>query len=346
MSFLKYLTENSGAYEKFAKDYQEATGEQAPSPNKFMSLMNRRAYREGQDQGFDFATKWLLSKGFMQQKGGLVAPTPKGSSLRQSLSAPANGSSSLKKAADGGYKDLRRYFQNVTDEATRDALSKLDEDTLKALDSAKDIDQEDIAILNGIRQRAQNHRERQSLINSMMDKNPERLERLIKLGFIDDKTYAFNKSNWDSFVGKINALDPALIKAVVPKFYEWSTHSSGNTARNINSVLFAIHPQSRNRTAKGEAVWDMLSNLDDATIAQFQNGRKPRQGDMPEEQYNLLTGPVAAIVRSFPEVKTSQDLMDRIEKEFNSRVDFKSLDRSADKTSSRRQGVRDTLRQY
>lgn len=345
MSFVKFLVENSNAYDRFAKDYQEATGEQAPSPNKFLSLMNRRAYREGQDKGIDFATKWLVDKGFLQQKGGSVAPTAKGSTLRQSLSAPAKGSS-LKQAADGGHKDLRKYFQNVTDEATRDALSKLDEDTIKALDVAKDINQEDIAILNGIRERAQNHRERQSLINSMMDKNPERLERLINLGFIDSKSYSFNKSNWDSFVSKINALDPALIKATVPKFYEWSTHSSGNTARNINSVLFAIHPDSRNRSAKGELVWDMISDLDDDTITLIQNGKKPRQGSFSDDEYNLLTGAVASIIRSFPDVSSSEQLVDRLNKEFGSRVDFKSLDRSADKTSSRRQGVRDTLRQY
>lgn len=346
MSFVQFLIENASAYDRFAKDYQEATGEQAPSPNKFLSLMNRRAYRPGQDASLDFATKWLVDKGFLAQKGAMVAPTPKGSTLRQSLSAPAKGPSSLKNAVDGGHKDLRRYFQNVTDEATRDALAKLDEDTLKALDAAKDITQEDIAILNGIRQRAQNHRERQSLINAMMDKNPERLERLIQLGFIDKDSYAFNKSNWDSFVGKINALDPALIKALVPKFYEWSTHSAGNTARNINSVLFAIHPESRNRSAKGEQVWDMISDLDDGTIQLIQNGKKPRQGAMPEEEYNLLTGAVASIIRSFPDVKTADDLVNRLNKEFSSRQDFKSLDRSADKTSARRQGVRDTLRQY
>jgi len=56
MSFVHFLVENASAYDRFAKDYQDATGEQAPSSNKFLSLMNGRAYRQGQDQGIDFAT--------------------------------------------------------------------------------------------------------------------------------------------------------------------------------------------------------------------------------------------------------------------------------------------------
>lgn len=340
MRLIQFLIENASAYSRFAQDYRSAFGEEGlPSENKLLGLMNRRAHKAGRDQTVDFATEWLVKNGFMKAVGGMVAPTPKGSSLRQSLSAPAKGISDIKKAADGGHKDLRRYFQNVTDEATRDALSKMDEDTLKALDMAKDITQEDIAILNGLRDRAQNHKERQSLVNAMMDKNPERLERLIQLGFINQKDYTYNKSNWDAFVSKISALDPALIKALVPKFYEWSTHSSGNTARNINKILFAIHPESRNRTVKGEMVWDIIDSLDDNTVALIQSGKKPKQTGYSDEEYGLLTSAVASIIRMYPEIKTSEELVDQLNSDFESRVDFKSLDRSIDKTATRRKGV-------
>lgn len=351
MRFVQYLIEasnNANVYNQFAQDFQRDTGQNAPSAQKLVGLLNRRTVKPGQDEVADYITNWFTKKGFLQQKGSMVVPTPRGSELRQVLAAPSRGTdgSNLTKAAGQGYKALRRYFMDVTDEATREYLSTLDEDTLKAVGQARELEQDDIAILNGIRDRAENHRERQSYILSMSEKNPERLARLESLGFINEKTGAFNKGVWDEFVAKINALDPARIKTLIPGFYQWATHSAGNVARNINRILFAIHPSSRNRTEKGRQVWDMLKNLPQATYTMLKNGKKPRQEDLSDDAYQLLTTVVPSVIRSFPEANNADELLQQIDDSFDSRVDFKSLDRSADKTSARRQGVRDTLRQY
>lgn len=351
MRFVQYLIEasnNANVYNQFAQDFQRDTGQEAPSAQKLVGLLNRRTVKPGQDEISDYITNWFTKKGFLQQKGSMVVPTARGSELRQSLAAPSRsiGDSNLSKAAGQGYKALRRYFMDVTDEATKEYLSTLDEDTLKAVGQARELEQEDIAILNGIRDRAENHRERASYVQAMKEKNPERLARLESLGFIDPRTGGFNKGAWDSFVGKINALDPARVKTLVPGFYQWATHSAGNVARNINRILFAIHPSSRNRTEKGRQVWDMLKNLPEKTYTMLKNGKKPRQGDLSDDAYQLLTTIVPSVIRSFPDSNNADELMQQIDDAFDSRVDFKSLDRSSDKTAARRQGVRDTLRQY
>lgn len=351
MRFVQYLIEasnNTNVYNQFAQDFQRDTGQEAPSAQKLVGLLNRRTVKPGQDEIADYITNWFTKKGFLQQKGSMVVPTARGSELRQSLAAPSRGTgeSNLTKAAGQGYKALRRFFMDVTDEATREYLETLDEDTLKAVAQARELEQEDIAILNGIRDRAENHRERASYVQAMKEKNPDRLARLESLGFIDPRTGGFNKGAWDSFVGKINALDPARIKTLVPGFYQWATHSAGNVARNINRILFAIHPSSRNRTEKGRQVWDMLKNLPEDTYTMLKNGKKPRQGDLSDDAYQLLTTVVPSVIRSFPDSNNADELMQQIDDAFDSRVDFKSLDRSSDKTAARRQGVRDTLRQY
>lgn len=351
MRFVQYLIEasnNANVYNQFVQDFHRDTGQEAPSAQKLVGLLNRRTVKPGQDGIADYITNWFTKKGFLQQKGSMVVPTARGSELRQSLAAPSRstGDSNLSKAAGQGYKALRRFFMDVTDEATREYLETLDEDTLKAVAQARELDQEDIAILNGIRDRAENHRERASYVQAMKEKNPDRLARLESLGFIDPRTGGFNKGAWDSFVGKINALDPARVKTLVPGFYQWATHSAGNVARNINRILFAIHPSSRNRTEKGRQVWDMLKNLPEETYTMLKNGKKPRQGDLSDDAYQLLTTVVPSVIRSFPEADNADELIKQIDDSFDSRVDFKSLDRSSDKTAARRQGVRDTLRQY
>lgn len=351
MRFTQYLIEASSKtadlYKQFNQDFRNALGIDPPSATQLTGWLNRRQHKAGQSEALDFATDWFLKKGFLQQKGSMVVPTPRGSELRQSLVADRRGTgdSQLGKAAGSGHKALRRFFMDVTDEATKEFLSTLDEETATAIGQARELEQEDIAILNGIRERAENHRERASFIEAMRAKNPERLNRLQTLGFIDDKGN-FNKGAWDKMVAAINQLDPARIKTLIPQFFEWSTHSSGNVARNVNRILFAIHPQSRNRTEKGRYVWDMVKNLDDTTFTQLQNGKKPRQGELSDEAYQLLTSIVASVVRSFPNTKSADELIQQLDDAFASRVDFKSLDRSADKTASRRQGVRDTLRQF
>lgn len=352
MRFTQYLIEASrqtaDTYQQFVQDFKHDVGDEFPTPQKLVGMLNRRSYKPGQDPVLDYVTDWFTKRGFLQQKGSMVVPTPRGSELRQSLAAPARNTndSQLTKAAGQGYKALRRYFMDVTDEATREYLETLDEDTLKAVAQARELDQEDIAILNGIRDRAENHRERAFYVQAMKEKNPDRLARLESLGFIDPRTGGFNKGAWDSFVGKINALDPARIKTLVPGFYQWATHSAGNVARNINRILFAIHPSSRNRTEKGRQVWDMLKNLPEDTYKLLKNGKKPRQGELSDDSYQLLTTVVPSVIRSFPNANNADELMQQLDDAFDSRVDFKSLDRSSDKTSARRQGVRDTLRQY
>jgi hypothetical protein len=351
MRFVQYLIEasnNANVYNQFAQDFQRDIGQDAPSAQKLVGLLNRRAVKPGQDEVADYITNWFTKKGFLQQKGSMVVPTPKGSELRQSLSAPSRGTddSRLTNAAGQGFKALRKYFMDVTDENVKQYLETLDEDTLKAIATGRELEQEDIAILNGIRDRAENHRERASYVQAMKEKNPDRLARLESLGFIDTKTGGFNKGVWDKFVATINALDPARIKTLIPGFYQWATHSAGNTARNINRILFAIHPSSRNRTEKGRIVWDILRNLDDATFNLLKNGKKPKQGELGDEAYQLLTTIVPSVIRSFPDADNADGLIKQIDDSFDSRVDFKSLDRSSDKTAARRQGVRDTLRQY
>lgn len=350
MRFIQYLIEaaNPNVYSKFVQDFQNEIGQDAPSAKQLTGLLNRRAYKAGQDQVQDFVTNWFLKRGYLQQKGSMVVPTPKGSELRQTLAAPTapTSDSSLTKAAGQGFKALRKYFMDVTDENVREYLQTLDEPTLEAIAKGRELTQEDIAILNGIRDRAENHRERASYVHAMKEKNPERLARLESLGFIDTRTGAFNKGEWDKFVGVLNSLDPARIKTLIPDFYQWATHSAGNTARNVNRILFAIHPSSRNRTEKGGQVWDIIENLPSDVFAQLQAGKKPKQGDMDADTYNLLTTVVASVVRSFPDTKSPEDLIKKLDDEFASRVDYKSLDRSADKTAARRQGVRDTLRQF
>ena len=349
MRLIQYLIESEGNrysqdWNQFVSDFRrDNPGERTPTTNEVLGQMNRRSHKPGQDVTLDYVTDWFTQKGYLQRKGSMVVPTERGSKFRQVVAAkPGNGSSDLSRASNN-FKDLRKYFMGVTDEVTREYLETLDEPTLKALATARELEQEDIAILNGIRDKAENHRERSQYVMAMRDKNPERLDRLIELGFIDSKTGAFNKSRWDAFVSTISALDPARIKTLVPKFYEWSTHSSGNVAKNINRILFAIHPQSRNRTPKGEMVWRQLKNLPPDYISALQAGKKPKQGELSDEAYNLLTTVVASVVRTFPEVKTSEELLKALDDAFDSRVDFKSLDRSGDKTASRRQGVEQTF---
>lgn len=325
----------------FARDNPEG---QAPTPAKLVSMLNRQAYRQGANPVQDYVVQWFGKKGFLDQRGNSIAPTQKGSQFRGSIANTVRNGVDISSAADSGYKALRKYFMDVTDAATKEWLQQQDEGTLEAIAIARELSQDDIAILNGIRDRAANHRERGSFVQAMREKNPERLNRLTQLGFLDDKAQ-FNKAAWDKFVGVIKGLDPARIKTVVPDFYKWSTHSAGNTARNINSVLFAIHPDSRNRSQKGRVVWDMLKNLDNNTFTLLKNGKKPRQGELSEEAYNLLTTAVASIVRSFPNAQDADQLMNELDSAFNSRVDFKSLDRSGDKTRARRQGVSDLLQQ-
>ncbi len=351
MRLTQYLIEASQKtgelYKQFNQDFRNALGIDPPTATQLTGWLNRRTHKAGQNEALDFATDWFLKRGFLQQKGSMVVPTPRGSELRQSLVADRRGTGDdqLAAASGKGHKALRRFFMDVTDAATKEFLSTLDEVTLEQIGKARELEQDDIAILNGIRERAENHRERASFVEAMRAKNPQRLDRLQALGFIDEKGN-FNKGQWDTMVQTVNSLDPARIKTLIPQFFEWSTHSSGNVARNVNRILFAIHPDSRNRSEKGRYVWDMIKNLDDNTFTMLQNGKKPRQGELSEEAYNLLTTVVASVVRSFPNTKSADELIQQLDDAFSSRVDFKSLDRSADKTASRRQGVKDTLRQF
>jgi hypothetical protein len=343
MRLVEYLileaTDPTQIVNKFQSEFKRDNPElDAPSPKQLVGALNRRQHSPGSDPTLDYIVNWFMKRGFLQQKGSMVVPTASGSAFRQAASQSFGGSD-LGQAQARGYKALRRYFMDVTDQATKEYLETLDEPTLEAVGIARELEQEDIAILNGLRDRAENHRERQSFILSMSEKNPERLARLESLGFINEKTGTFNKAVWDKFVGTIKQLDPARIKTLVPKFYEWSTHSSGNAARNINRILFAIHPSSRNTTDTGRQVWQMLKTLSPEVMSQLQAGKKPKQGDMSTGAYNLLTTVVASVVRTFPNVKTADELIKTLDKEFESRVDFKSLDRSGDKTASRRQGV-------
>jgi hypothetical protein len=340
ISLIQFLTENVNVYNRFAEDFKNQLNTNPPSAQKLMGMMNRKALGGNITPEDKFTYDWLVSKGFMARKGSMVIPTDKGSNLRQSLSK-GGAPSDIKKAADGGFKDLRRYFQNVTDEATLQWLGKQDESTLQAIKDAREFTQEDIAIINGLRKRVQNHKERLSFVTTIKDKNPDRLDKLISMGLIDPKTYSLNTDTWDKFTGKINAMDPAMIKALIPQYYQWATHETGNVARNVNSIILAIHPESRTRSKTGEVVYDMLTNLDDNTFQILRRGKKPSQGDMDAKTYELLTKPVAAIIRSFPDAQSKDDLMKRIDDEFNSRVDFKSLDRTGDKTTARRKSVRD-----
>jgi len=352
MKFITYLLETSrstaDAWNRFSQDFRNDMGAEAPSGKELAGMLNRRTYKPGSDDRLDYVTDWFTKNGFLQRKGSMVVPTPRGSELRQSIAATPNKTTdnALTSAADRGFKALRKYFMDVTDENVREYLSTLDEPTLQAIATARELEQEDIAILNGIRDRAENHRERASYVQAMKEKNPDRLARLESLGFIDPKTGSFNKGLWDQFVNTINQLDPARIKTLVPGFYQWATHSAGNTAKNINRILFAIHPSSRNRTERGRQVWDMIKNLPEDTYTLLKNGKKPRQGDLSDDAYQLLTTIVPSVIRSFPNSNNSEELIQQLDGAFDSRVDFKSLDRSADKTAARRQGVRDTLRQY
>lgn len=343
MRFTEYLIEAvNDPYAQFSQDFQNVMGENPPSRQKLVGLMNRRAHSPGRDEVLDFVTDWFVRHGYLTQKGKMVVPTPKGSQLRQSLSTPIHRQSDISKVA-GDYKKLRRYFMDVTDEVTKEWLAGLDENTLDMIGKGRELEQEDIAILNGIRERAEKHRERQSYISSMMDKNPDRLNRLLKLGFITEKTYNFNKPAWDNFIKTISSLDPAQVRTVIPNFFQWATHASGNVAKNVNRILFAIHPNSRNRTETGRSVWDMIKNLPDDTINLIQAGKKPRQGNLSDKSYKLLTSVVASVIRTFPNVKNSDDLIKLLDDAFKSRVDFKSLDRSGEKVAGRRDAFRDML---
>lgn len=341
MSFL--LENHSNTYSQFTQDYENTFNENPPSVKKVLGMMNRKALGSNIDPKDEFIYSWMTKKGLMRKQGNVIAPTPSGSSFRQTLATSGDsrgGKSDLRKAYDGGFKDIRRYFQDVTDESTLKFLQTQDDATLEAIKQAREFDQEDIAIIKGIRERVQNHKERFSFIQAMQDKNPERLDKLITMGLIDPKTYALNTQVWDDFTGKINKLDPAMIKALIPKYYEWATHSTGNTARNVNQFVLAIHPESRSQTTTGRSVWELLSNMDEGVYQSLKRGKKPQQGDYTPAQYDLLIKAVAAIVRAFPDANSKEDLMSRIDQEFKSRVDFKSLDRSADKTHARRDAVK------
>lgn len=348
MRLIQFLTEASRSsadvYQKFSQDFSTEFNEAPPSSTQLMGMLNRRTYKSGADPKTDFITNWFVKRGFLQAKGSMIVPTPRGSELRQSLSAPSRSTDdrNLTKAVNTGHKALRRYFMDVTDAATREYLETLDEPTAQAIGIARELTQEDIAIMNGLRERAANHRDRATFIDTIRQKNGERFDRLVSLGFIDAKG-SFNKVVWDRFIETINKLDPARIKTLIPQFYEWATHTSGNNARNINRILFAIHPSSRNRTEKGRLVWDIIHNLDQNTFTLLQNGKKPKQGELNDESYELLTTVVASVVRAFPNVKSVEDFDHQLDGAFNSRVDFKSLDRSGDKVASRRQGVKDTF---
>lgn len=349
MRFVQYLLEatrnDAEAYNEYVQAFKSAMqGEAVPSAKQLLGMLNRRTYKAGTNPVLDFTTDFFLKRGYLRQQGSMVVPTESGSRLRGSISAPVHGGQTLSQASGQGYKALRRYFNDVTDAVTKDYLASLDEPTLKAIATARELDQEDVSILNGIRDKAENHRERSQYVQAMREKNPDRLDRLIELGFIDAKTGAFNKSRWDSFVATINELDPARIKTLVPQFYEWSTHKSGNIAKNINRILFAIHPSSRNQTEVGRHVWQIVKNLDNDTFNLLKNGKKPKQGELSDESYKLLTTIVPLVVKSFPEAQTPEGLKDAIDDAFESRVDFKSLDRSGEKTASRRNSVADTFK--
>lgn len=342
MRFSEYLIEATfDPYQQFSQEYQNVLGKEPPSKQKLLGLMNRRTYSPGSDEEMDFITDWFIRRGYLTQKGKMVVPTAKGSQLRQTLSTKTHTIPSVMQADN--YKRLRKYFMDITNEITKEWLMTLDDKTLEMIAKGRELEQEDIAILNGIRERAEKHRERQSYIFSMMEKSPDRLNRLIELGFITSKTYNFNKGAWDDFVNTISSLDPARVRTVIPNFFQWATHASGNVAKNVNRILFAIHPDSRNRTETGRLVWDMIKNLPDDIVASIQAGKKPRQGKLSDKSYNLLTSIVASVIRTFPNAKNSDDLIKLLNDAFESRVDFKSLDRSSEKVTGRRDAFKRVL---
>jgi hypothetical protein len=352
MNFIKFLIEAdqrmANEYSQFFQDYKNAVDSNVPSAQKLLGLLNRRLYTPGQSTSMDFITKWFMDRGYLTQKGNMVIPTKKGSELRQSLAhnKDITSDNSLKKAVNGGYKDLRRFFIGITDEATREFLSTLNKPTLDAIALGRELDQEDIAILNGIRERAENHKERSFYVNSMKEKNPDRLDKLESLGLIDKSTGSFNKKVWDNFVNEINSLDPARVRTLIPSFFQWSIHKSGNTARNINKILFAIHPSSRNRATVGSLVWNIINNLDQNTFDLLKNGKKPKQNNLNDESYKLLTTVVPLVINAFPNATSSETLINQINDAFDSRVDFKSLNRSSEKVNDRRNAAQSILQQY
>lgn len=344
MRFTEYLIEaTQDPYAQFSQEYESVIGEKAPTRQRLVGLLNRRSYSPGGDESTDFITDWFMKRGYLTQKGRMVVPTPKGSQLRQVLSSGTHQNSDLTKAA-GNFKKLRRYFMDITDQTVRDWLETLDEQTLEMIAKGRELEEEDVAILKGIEARAKNHRERSSYITSMFEKNPDRLDRLSSLGFLDAKNYTFNRSAWQTFINTISSLDPARVRTVIPRFFQWATHAAGNTAKNVNRILFAIHPDSRNQTSTGKAVWRMLENLPDDVISTIQSGKKPQRGEMSDGAYNLLTTVVASVIRTFPNAKTSEELIKLLDDAFESRVDFKSLDRSGEKVAGRRGTFRDMFR--
>ena len=53
----------------------------------------------------------------------------------------------------------------------------------------------------------------------------------------------------------------------------------------------------------------------------IQSGKKPR-GEMSDGAYNLLTTVVASVIRTFPNAKSSEELIKFLDDAFESRVGF------------------------
>lgn len=328
--------DSSRIVSQFRSDFErDNPGETPPTSGQILGGLNRRKYTD------DYITNWFMNKGYVRRIGTIVAPTPKGSSFRQMLSREGEPSD-ISTAQSKGYKAMRRFGLNVMNDIVKDYLDTVDDKTLANISMARELEQEDVAILNGIRDRVEKHRERASFIDAMVERNPDRLGRLVQLGLLNDRNYTFNKGRWDDMVQTINSIDPALIKVLVPKFFQWSTHAKGNEARRVNSIMFDIHPESRNRTPQGTQVWNLLSKLPDDVYAQLKSGRKIKSGSLNDETYKLLSD----VMKSFPEADTVDELMANIDAAFKDRVDYKSLSRSNDKVVSRRQGVGNLLRAY
>lgn len=348
MKFTQFLIEATNldnAYTSFHKAYSEHMGDNVPSPSQLLGLMNRRTHKDGSDTSLDFTTNWLLNKGFLQRKGSVVTPTQKGSQLRQILSKPHRDVSDerfVNVLRYGNWKDKRRFNLDMMDTQTREWAEKQSDETLEAVAIANELDKGDLAYLIGIRDKVENHKERQHHIQS----NPDRLDKMIELGFINPKTLAFNKQKYDMIADEINAIDPGIVRYVVPQFSAWARKSIGDKERNVNSILFAIHPNSRTNTEEGRQIYRILKNVPDNVYTMLKNNKKPPQGELSNSAYNILIDPVRKLIQTYKHANNAEELVQALDDDFISRINHKGHDRDKRKVRDRRDAIANTISSF
>lgn len=281
----------------------------------------------------------LARLGLLQRVGGGWQKTPVGSRASQLMRNYAaqntdrgvnyDKSSDLATAlrAGGGNAagQAKHYIRSEVGEAYQRYLQKLDDSTKKLLvDVLPTLSYEDISL---IKQAYELKKQKKSYMGGLLDKHPESVDKLVAIGLLSSDG-SINGSKISEFFGSLSKISAAALKQANPGIYEKVMRLTANTQLKVNSIVAKLHPDSPTASNVGKRVYNLLKS------ANF-NMKNIENVDVPQE----LKHPLSVLKKVF-NAETSFDMIDMIDKEFNSYQNFKSLDRISQKTKARTTGTK------